>query len=183
VYTREQLAAFVTAGSITQAQADTYWENQLRESLHKQVTETVAQAMAGTTLAEKLGREVDGYKELAPGAWVEGSADRAKVRSEYDFLVSHGHPAGLQTEVAALRAAMGPLSSLRAAKAAKPGTAESHVETGGSKPGDGGKPDPLKSMTPKEKTHFTHLVNQGIETWGSVRKQLTRRAERQARRA
>jgi hypothetical protein len=184
VYTRAQLKAFVTAGQLTEDQAETYWETQLRSQITKEVRESVAGAVTGTTRAGLVQQEVNGYKEVAPDVWNAGSPGHQKVRAEYDFLVSLGHPAAVETEVAALRAALGPLSALRASKNAKPGPADAHVETGGSNPAGSGKgsDDPLKKLSGREKTYWDRMIASGHETPASVRKKLTNYASYKAQR-
>lgn len=182
-YTRAQLKAAVTAGQISQDDSDTIWDNQIRREIKREVSEAVTSTVKGATLADRLQAEVAAYKGLVGNAWVAGSPEGLKVQSERQYLLAQGFPDNLATDAAALRAAFGPVEALKAASKTRSGPAESHAETGGDSRPAGGGADPLKSMSARQKVHFTHLVNNGFETWASVRKQLTKRSEKMVQKA
>lgn len=166
-YTRAQLREAVTAGQITQDQADDIWDNQLLEQ-----AATVGRDSA--TQAERE-RRIDGdiaqYKRLKPEVMQDGHADRLRVRDEFNYLVSLGHPKTKETELAAMRAAFGPLDRLQAAKQGRPG-AEYHQEAGG---GGGGRPQNrdtgklVDTQSDREKKYYQSLIDKGIyKDWNEV---------------
>lgn len=185
-YTRTQLKAFVAAGHLTEDQADQYWETQLERKIKKQVASEVGQTVTGTTRAERLRAELAGYKEVEPAAWDKSSEVNKKVQKEHLFLTETlGHPLGPETDLAALRAALGPLAALRAAKDAKPGSSDGHQEVGGGNPpGGNGGGDPVKSLTAREKAHYTRLIDRGVyKDWDAVREERKFAKQRAASRA
>jgi hypothetical protein len=89
--TREELLALVDSGDLTRAQADDVWKKQIVEEVTKKTVNEVGQAQSEQERARRVASELQGYKELVPEVWVEGSEDRVKVGKAFDHLVSLGH--------------------------------------------------------------------------------------------
>lgn len=176
--TRAELLQLVGSGDLTQEQADAIWEKQIVERAKREATTEVGQTLSASERARKVDAELKGYRELVPDAWTEGSDERQRVEAEFRHLTGVlGHPATKETEAAALRAAFGDLTALRAASSAKPGPADTHAETGGGKPpasggaGKGG--DVLKTLTVAQKQHYQKGIDSGrYKDWGAVKAEL-----------
>lgn len=182
--TREELRQLVESGNLTQAQADDLWDKQFAAQVKQQVVAEVGQASSAQELARKVNAELQGYKELVPDVWVPGSEERVRVGKAFDRLVSLGHdPKSPATEAAALFATYGDLDVLRASKSARPGSAETHSETGGHRPAGGGsEADVPKGLTPRQKEHYGRLIGQGIYAdWKAVKAEVEAAPRRKAR--
>lgn len=178
-YTRQELNAAVARGGLTREQADDVWAVQLESNIATKVDQTTAQAVAAVVRAQRLDSELGQYRTLVPDAFVDnGNAQRGRVRQEWEYLTSLGHPDSPETELAALRAAFGPAAALSTARQ-KPDTRETHQETFAS--GDGGDsgadtPDPgkpPKGLTRDEYAYYDDLRRKGIyRDWNAVREEL-----------
>lgn len=172
--TRAELLQHVSAGNITQEQADTIWEAQL---VKKAGAAAVVASSAETQRNERQRRvdaELREYQGLVPNAWLDGTAESARVKKQYQELVELGLPSTIETEAAALRAAFGELSTLKASKSAKSGPSESHVETGGDKPSDRveTKDGPPKGLTDRERKFYEDKIRQGVYGgWEAVKEE------------
>lgn len=160
---RAQLLDLVDEGSLTQAQADTIWEDQLR----KDILAEARQEVSTSRIADNINKEMDRYVELIPDIEVAGSDDRKKVQAEYRELVRFGSPAGLTTELAALRAVYGPVSKIKKSKA----DVETHQETV-----SGGEPEvkenPLK-LNARTKAYYEKRIDMGLyKDWDEVKEEL-----------
>lgn len=173
--TREELLALVDSGDLTRSQADDLWKKQIIDEVSKKTAADVTQAQSEQERARRVATELQGYKELVPDVWVDGSEERVKVGKEFDHLVSLGYSKTPETEAAALRAAYGSLDVLRASKTARTGPADTHAETGGGhKPaGDATKGGPPKGITAEQRDYYTRQIDAGRYTgWDAVSEEL-----------
>jgi hypothetical protein len=178
--TRAELLSLVGVGDLTQEQADAIWEKQIVERAKREAAAEVGQVNGAQARKHKVESELQGYKELVPAAWEEGSPERLKAAKEFKHLVDLGDPSDTATEAKALRAAFGDLETLRASKSARTGSAETHSETGGGKPADG-KSSALK-LDERQKKHYGHLIEQGVYAdWDAVKAELKAAPRRKAR--
>src|SRR3990167_1087022 len=117
-YTQADLKAAVDAQQITQEQANDIWAKQMREET-REIAEAAATAVVtGRTQKERIDSDLSAYKRLKPEIMERGSEVREKITEEFKYLVSIGKPQDESTELAAIRAVLGPLEKLEnAAKA------------------------------------------------------------------
>lgn len=170
---RAELNQLVEDGKITQEAADTHWEKQIREDAKREARVAAADEVTGRQREQSVKAQIEEYKVLVPAAWEPGSKERAKAEREFKALVEMGFPDSKVTEVAAMRAAFGEPSVIRAARATgRTGPGETHADVGGGdRPGEGGSEDgeAPKDLSAREKAHYQNLINRGIvKDWKAV---------------
>lgn len=137
VYTKAELKAGVDGGQITQEQADDIWDTQRETQIAARVETVALETVTRQATKERIDTDLAAYKRLKPEIMEQGSETREKIREEFTYLASIGKPRDAATELAAIRAVLGPLAKLdKSASAAR--SQESHEETGGG--GSGGRP-------------------------------------------
>ena len=105
----------------------------------------------------------------------DSSAAFAKLQTEFTWLTGHGHAKDQSTELAAARAAFGPIKDVEAT--ARPGKRATHEETGGhgDDAGDGGDglPKDIK-LSERERTHYASQVGHELRypDWKAVAEEL-----------
>jgi hypothetical protein len=176
VYTKAELKAAVEAGQITQEQADARWDLQ-RDAEITERAETVAlEAVTRKATKERIDADLKSYKRLKPEILERGSETREKIQEEFNYLTGIGKPADTSTELAAIRAVLGPLAKLE--KAASAGRSEeSHQEGGASGGGDKPKGNSSKKLVDHlkgdAKEHYERGIKQGrYKDWDAVEKEL-----------
>ena len=132
-YTRAQLKAAVDAGQISQEQADDTWAQQIEADVTERATAAATNAVVRQTTKERIDADISAYRRLKPEIMENGSELREKVQAEFNVLVAAGLPgrgeAALPTQLAAIRAVLGPIDKLeKASKATR--SQESHQEGG-----------------------------------------------------
>lgn len=130
-YTRSELKAAVTAGSLSEDQANDIWDNQLRDEVKSTATSAAHETITQAERGRRINGDIAEYTGLIPGITQDGHQDRTRVKEEFDYLVSLGHPKSVETELAAIRAAFGPIERLKQARSGRSG-ADHHREAGGS---------------------------------------------------
>ena len=160
-YTREQIQELVDNGQATQAQAETYNAETMRESL-KAEWDTELEAKLNVRDQQRVVQDqFDQYTAMRPDVKAEGTDDRRKFQEEYGALLKLGHPHDLRTEVAAMRSSFGPLT--RVAETTRK-RRETTRETGGAgdgpEPGRGGEKWE-KGLSASQITSFRHQVSVG----------------------
>lgn len=163
--TASELRSKIEAEEITQGQADDIIQRQTNERIEKRVDEEVGKRTAQSTSAAKISSEIERYVEAQPDAAVAGSDIHTKVGDEYRYLLGIGHKAEPATQLAALRASLGPVDKMNAAGPGK-GERETHQETSGGGDG-GGQASPDEKGWPKEmdrdsQRYYEDLVNKGV---------------------
>lgn len=172
--TRAELKRLVEGGDITQDQSDALWDQQERKRQDQLVVAKVGETLNAQERERRIDTDLASYRQLKGEAWVEGTPERAKAEQAYQYHVNVlGHSPGKQTELAALHAAFGDIATLQASQSARPGSSETHSETGGGKPaGGGGEKDPLKSLTSREKSYYEDKIRAGVyPDWNAVREE------------
>ena len=168
---RTELRALVDDGRITQDEADNITEKQLRETITKDVTETVMTRAAETRRVDKINSEYGVYTVALPNVLVPGSEERNKVEKEFQGLVELGQPNSKVTEVLAMRSVFGPVEALTKPK----DTRETHEETlGGSPPDPGTRTDGIpKGLSQREREYYSDQINKGLyPDWKAVTAEL-----------
>lgn len=171
-YTWTELRTSVDQGKINDTQANAIWENQQ----NKKITSAVEKAVQTTATQSRTQQTISSYAEKIPAVLQEGSEERARVQTEFNDLVSAGADAkSPATELAALKAAFGPLAHIADGESRR----ETHQE-GGS--GDGGGTGARKNegsggwpkdMPAGNRQFYQDLVNKGQQTRESAVKEWT----------
>ena len=173
-YTRSELNAAVQANQITQEAADQVWDDQIRAEARSEAATVSTEIITRAQRKERVDSDISRYVALTPDVMVEGSETRDKVAKEYNFLVSLGDPKTPETELKAMRSALGPIDSLELARS---GTSrhETHRETGDAGSG-GGKPGGKKfedTLTERERNHYQRLITNGVmKDWDEVKDEM-----------
>lgn len=161
-----ELRQAVEEGKLTEDEAHAITARQIEKRVTATVTEQVREneaALARKNLGERVSVEIERYTQAIPDLADQSSAAFQKVRTEYQWLVSHGSTANdPQTELMAVRVAFGDIDKLQKIK---PGQRETHQETGGhSEPGgptDHGDGSP-KDMPADTRRYYQDQINQGV---------------------
>lgn len=174
-YTRKELNTAVTAGTITQEQADDQFALQTRDEAREIAEAAAVSVVNGATQKERIDSDLAKYKRLAPEILDKGSDERQKIVTEFGELVRTGMPNNLATELAAIRAVMGPLEKLEKARGAS--RLVEHDEQGA---GSGGRPGSGKTgkklvdqLSPRQKAHYQKGIdNRRYRDWTEVEAEL-----------
>ena len=173
-FTRADLAASVEKGTLTQEQANDLWERQLVDRTRKVARETATEVVTINRTTGLIDAEMRRYKELVPDVMREGTEARDKVAEEYRYLVDRGHPENRTTELAALRAAYGPIEKLEKAKSrSKPDVHSDEQSGGGGDDDTGGDNGPIKGLTAREREYYKSQISKGrYKDWDAVKEEL-----------
>lgn len=172
-YTRAQLLAAVEEGQVSQAQADEIWERQIERRVERKMGEEIERRSVQSQRSTLVTSELNRYKSAVPELLEDGSDVRQRVESEYTFLLSTGLNPGLETELAAVRAVLGPADRLKANPGAR--RQETHQETGyGSDSGTGGKDRSFKDrLSPSYRAYYDDQIRKGrYKNWKAVEDEL-----------
>ena len=176
VYTKADLKAGVDGGQITQEQADDIWDKQ-REAQITERAETIAlETVTRAATKERIDSDLKSYKRLKPEILDKSSETRGKIVEEFTYLVGIGKPRDEATELAAIRAVLGPLEKLeRAARASR--SEDPHQEGGGSgsgeRPKGGGGKGLVDKLDARAKEHYEKGIKQGrYKDWKDVESEL-----------
>lgn len=175
-YTKPQLKAAVDAGQITQEQADEIWETQRETQLTARAETVALETVTRQATKERIDADLKAYKRLKPEIMDKGSETREKIVEEYNYLVEIGKPRDQATELAAIRAVLGPLQKLEKSASATR-SQESHEETGGGGGGERPKGGSGKNLVDKLdarwKEHYEKGIKQGrYADWKAVEAEL-----------
>ena len=175
-YTRSQLEAAVDGGKITKAEADAIWDTQNQRQTQRLVADTVKSVIQETTQQATVESRIEEYTRLRPEVLKQDSQDRARVKQQYDYLVSIGQPATKSTELAALGMVFGSLDALKAAQAATRDD-ETLMDVGGGTPPAAGGADggdgPKTKLSARERAHYQKLIDKGMyRSWADVDKEM-----------
>jgi hypothetical protein len=173
-YTRTELKAAVSAEQITQDQADDIWAKQVKEEARDEALAAVRDDASRRTQQEQIDNDLTEYKRLAPEIRDKSSDKFEQISAEFQYLVKRGSPNNLATELAAIRAVLGPLDKLKTAKAER--RAENHEEQSGGE-GKGEKQKAGKklvdTLSPREKKHYEGMIDKGhYKDWAAVEAEL-----------
>lgn len=172
VYTRTQLDQAVSENKITAAEANALWDRQQQEQTAKLVKDTVREAVTDVGRANEVTSRIAEYTALKPEVLKEGSPERARVKQQFDYLVSIGQPATKATELVALGMIYGQLDTLKAAHSTTRDE-ETHQEVGGGAPSNVGEPAPKLKLSKDEKRYYGDLISKGIYSgWDAVAEEL-----------
>ena len=122
-YTRAELKAAVDAGQINSDQSEEIWAKQVTEQAGEEAERRALAAVSVRSTKERVDADLTKYKRLAPEIMDESSDVRRRIREEFTALAETGMPSrgpqALATELAAIRAVLGPLDKLETARTAR----------------------------------------------------------------
>lgn len=163
-YTKADLKAAVTAGQITQEQADDIWDRQREAQITARAEARALDAVTAEQAKERIAADLSKYKRLAPEILDKSSDERQKIEAEYRVLTSSGLPGNLATELAAIKAVMGPLEKLEKARGARRHV-ESDEQGGGSgdrrKDGQQGKATKWDQLDARKQEYYERQIKAG----------------------
>lgn len=167
-YTRQQLVAAVEANSISAADADLIYENQLREDITAEVTRTVTNQVSSKDAVRVIESQIDEYTKHFPNATVAGSKEHQALQKEYQELRKLGHPKGIATELMAAKVVFGPLERVKAGKEitreVHDGFQEGSGGSGNSRPRnkEEGGGEGKVTLSGREKAYYQKMIDQGV---------------------
>jgi hypothetical protein len=172
----EQLEGFIAEGKITRAGANEYREKIVSERATVAAEARIEAKLQSTSRQTTVQSEVDRYKRAVPEVMQPGSAERVKVEREFAYLTQTlGYPGTRETELAAMRAALGDADTVERSAQAKHATPkEPFVETHSSshKPTANGK-DLIKGLDDRSRKHYEKMIKHGrYSGWEEVRAEL-----------
>ena len=175
-YTRKELNAAVEAGQISRDQADEVWDTQVRTEATEVAARTAREVVVGNATKERIDADLASYKRLKPEIMERGSETREQVQEEYNYLTARGAPKTEATELAAIRAILGPLEKLEKASTARRAS-ESEQQGGGSgapKGGSGGGQKQLhEHLSAENKAFYESGIKSGrYKDWAAVNAEL-----------
>lgn len=163
-YSVVELDNAVAAGQITQAQRDQIFATQIERKAMTQAQQAAHQIIETTTRENTLDTQLQQYAQVAPDVAREGSPLRQRVAQEFEFLVQNGAPRDLTTELAAVRAVMGPLERAKQyAQGRRLGPDAGRDSYGGSmSPMERRAADAFDRLDPVKQQYYQKLINQGV---------------------
>lgn len=163
-YSVVELDNAVAAGQITQAQRDQIFATQIERKAMTQAQQAAHQIIETTTRENTLDTQLQQYAQVAPDVTREGSPLRQRVAQEFEFLVQNGAPRDLTTELAAVRAVMGPLERAKQyAQGRRLGPDAGRDSYGGSmSPMERRAADAFDRLDPVKQQYYQKLINQGV---------------------
>jgi hypothetical protein len=163
-YSVTELDNAVAAGQITQTQRDQIFATQIERKAMAQATQAATQIIESTTRENTLDTQLQQYASIAPDVTRDGSPLRQRVAQEFEFLVQNGAPRDLTTELAAVRAVMGPLERAKQyAQGSRRGPEFGRDSYGGSmSPIERRAADAFDRLDPMKQQYYQKLINQGL---------------------
>lgn len=174
----QQLEDLIAEGKTTRAEANQYRENLQAQKNIAEAKKQLAAQLEQDRRAARVQGDLDAYKREVPAILERGTPERQRVEAEYQYMVEvlgYGH--GLQTELAATRAALGTIETVKQKKTAAQSARESRetfVETatsgkGTSRPST----DSIKGLTQREKDFYEKEISKGrYSGWDEVKKEV-----------
>lgn len=156
-----ELRQAVDEGKLTEDESEAIKGRQIEKRVTAKVTEEVETRLAGKNLSERVSTDIGRYKQAIPDLADSDSAAFKKVQAEYTYLTQQGYDANdPRTELIAVRAAFGDVDQLQKIK---PGTRETHQETGGHQETGAESADGApKDMPADTKRYYQDQINQGV---------------------
>lgn len=163
-YSVTELDNAVAAGQITQTQRDQIFASQIERKAMAQATQAATQIIETNNRETTLDTQLQQYAQIAPDVAREGSPLRQRVAQEFEFLVQNGAPRDLTTELAAVRAVMGPLERAKQyAQGRKRGPEFGRDSFGGSmSPMERRAADAFDRLDPAKQQYYQKLISQGL---------------------
>jgi len=178
-FTWAQLKAAVDGGQITQEQANDTWAVQVRQEALEAASSAAHDIVDRKATKERIDGDIAEYTRLKPEIMDEGSEVRNRIKEEFKALVDMGMPGeagkNLSTQLAAIRAVLGPLDKLKNAASAR--RAQESEEQGGSGGGEPKNKGAGKKLVDHLKGDAKEFYERGIKQgrykdWSAVEAEL-----------
>jgi hypothetical protein len=174
----QQLEDLIAEGKTTRAEANQYRENIAQQKAIAEAEKRLAAKLDTEKRQARVQGDLEAYKREVPAILQEGTPERQKVADEYRYMIEVlGYAHGLQTELAATRAALGTIDTVKQRKTAAQAARESRetfVETatsgkGTSRPAS----DSIKGLTQRERDHYEREIAKGrYSGWAEVKQEV-----------
>lgn len=164
-YSVIELDQAVEAGQISQLQKEQILQQQIERKIARTVDTRVAEVVEHTTRENNLDNQLRTYADAAPELLKDGSPLRQRVASEFEFLVANGAPRTLTTELAAVRAVMGPPERVRQHVQGRRVGADAFADSSGSQelsPRERRAQDAFAKLSPDKQQHYERLISRGL---------------------
>jgi len=169
-YEWPQLEEFILQGRITRADAEAHREKVITKRLSNNIKGDFTKETVTATRSQALSDNISKYVVAIPAIMTEGSDERNRLDTEFDFLASvQGlDPTKLDDiqrkalQLTALRTVLGPIDSLVKRNASP--TGETHQGLpGGARPRPSTNPDQslLDGLTKREVVHYNKMFRAG----------------------
>jgi hypothetical protein len=174
----QQLEDLIAEGKTTRAEANAYRENITQQKAIEAAEKRLAAKLDTDRRQARVQGDLDAYKREVPAILERGTPERQRVEREYQYLVEVlGHSHGLQTELAATRAALGDIDTVKQKKTAAQSARESRetfVETATSGKGiSRPSTDSIKGLSQREKDFYEKEISKGrYSGWDEVKKEV-----------
>lgn len=176
-YSRVELKAAVEAGQISQDDADSVIERQIREDAVAEAKGAALQAVSSASRKDRVDSEIARYKAAAPEIMDDGHETRQRIREEFSALLELGDdPKDVSTQLKAIRAVLGPVDRLERSRSGKHSTEPSRES------GSEGAPEDRKPKTGKlvdqlrkevKETYADEIKKGRYKDWADVEKTLS----------
>lgn len=133
-YSVSELDQAVANGQITQPQRDQIFAQQIERKAMRQATEAAAKVVETQTRENTLDGELQQYASVSRELMQDGSPLRERVAQEFEYLVQRGASRDLTTELAAVRAVMGPIERAKQFASARARGADPSMDSYGGRP-------------------------------------------------
>lgn len=163
-YSLTDLDNAVINGQITQTQRDTIWASQIERKAVEKAQSAAMQTVETHVRENTLDTQLQQYAQVAPDVIRDGSPLRQRVASEFEFLVSNGAPRNLTTELAAVRAVMGPLDRAKQHAQGRRRGPDMGADSFGASmsPMERRAEDAFSRLDPQKQQHYQKLINNGV---------------------
>jgi hypothetical protein len=172
VYTRQELRAAVTEGTIDDDQLEEIWAKQLREQTRLDTAELIDTRDRKRDTESFVDTETVRYLDAHPDVRTVGSSDWKAVKDEFDFFTKMGDPENKATELKALRAAFGSNPTRIPERTAS--HRETPADSSGS-PGTGGgdrNVDIMNRIPKNLRPYYRDQLERGWKTMDEVKREL-----------
>lgn len=164
-YSVSELDQAVAANQITMQQRDQIFAQQIENKARATARAEASQIIETTTRENSLDSELQQYATVSRELTQDGSPLRQRVASEFEYLVQRGAPRDLSTELAAVRAVMGPIERARSYAQGRTRGADASQDSYGSRsmsPRERRVEDQFSRMAPAQKQFYEKHINSGL---------------------
>lgn len=183
VYTLAELRAFVTDEKISQAQADSIFEQQQQDAVKLQIDTQVQNHLNNSDARHAVESQLNAYLEILPDMMTEGTENRKKVATEYNRLIGvFGLPEAksvqdTKLQVAACQAAFGDAAQLKQHmdRDVSKEERETYQEIGSNEGETITDEDQktIKKLDPKQKKYYQNMIDKKFyKDWKEVGEEL-----------
>lgn len=164
-YSVSELDAAVANNQITMQQRDQIFAQQIERKAAQAARAEATQIIETTTRENSLDSELQQYASVSRELTQEGSPLRQRVASEFEYLVQRGAPRDLSTELAAVRAVMGPIERARSYAQGRTRGADMSQDSYGGRPlspRERRMEDQFSRLSPQQKQFYEKHIQSGL---------------------